>query len=791
MSDAQIEKRNGWLEPGTDPQNRLVSPFVKHIVEDQKEFWTAPSRLSVQDLRWILPAAAGTTAFIIGDSWFSRQVPSSPSALNRSLKVSDYTTYSMIGIGGGAFLLGEVTKNDHLQESGLLSGEAAINSTAIAYLLKEMTQRQRPFQASGNGDFFHGGASFPSEHSAVAWSIASVFAHEYPGALSQFAAYSMASAVMVTRVTARQHFPSDVIVGSALGWYFGRQVYRAHHDVELGGSGWGDLLERKTEEQPRNPENMSSPYVPLDSWVYPALERLKALGYVQSGYLDVRPWTRLQCAHMVEEADEKLSNGDSSEEAARIYQELATEFRLEVGRLNGDRNLGLAPESVYTRVMNISGPPLRDGYHFGQTIVNDFGRPFGEGTSVVSGASGSATVGPFAFYARGEYESAPSVMPIPSATLQDMASADFLSNFGPHFPPPPGYAPYTGSYSQFQLLDATVSLTFHNIQMSFGKQSQWMGPGNSGALQFTDNAAPIPMFKMENIEPFHFPLLSDWLGPAHTEFFLGQLSGATVVYQPPTLYGPNINPQPFIHGDKISFRPTPNFEFGMGLVAMFGGPGLPFTFREFVRTYFSHKANLADNPGKRFSAADFTYRVPKLRQWLTVYLDSLVTDEYSPIGSSRASINPGIYMPQFPKIHKLEIRAEGMNTSHPNAGLCCVPGYTYFDSRYISGFTNNGNLMGSWIGRAGWGGQGWATYNFTPRSNLQVGYREQRVDSLFIGGGGLSDYSVQGNYTLHRDLTASTFLQYEHWNFPDLSPVPHTNFTASVQLTYWPKWGLH
>ena len=65
------------LQPGEDPQNRLVSPFVKHLVGDQKEFWTAPARFRTRDLKWILPAAGITAAFIASDSWWAKQVPAS------------------------------------------------------------------------------------------------------------------------------------------------------------------------------------------------------------------------------------------------------------------------------------------------------------------------------------------------------------------------------------------------------------------------------------------------------------------------------------------------------------------------------------------------------------------------------------------------------------------------------------------------------------------------------------------------------------------------------------------
>ena len=169
----------------------------------------------------------------------------------------------------------------------------------------------------------------------------------------------------------------------------------------------------------------------------------------------------------------------------------------------------------------------------------------------------------------------------------------------------------------------------------------------------------FPMFKIDSVSPFEIPLLSKLIGPVRTQFFIGQLSGqhweycaaascsALVNWQ--GVVGPNIDPHPFIHGEKISFKPTPNLELGMGVTAMFGGPCLPVTWHNFISTYYVHSANPANNPGKRSSAFDFTYRVPGLRDWLTVYGDSLVVDEISPIGSSRPTLNFGVYLPKIPK----------------------------------------------------------------------------------------------------------------------------------------------
>src|ERR1700679_2400556 len=63
---------------------------------------------------------------------------------------------------GSFYLWGHFIHDDHLRETGFLAGEAALNSAAVAYLFKTMTGRLRPFEANGNGTFFRGGASFPS-----------------------------------------------------------------------------------------------------------------------------------------------------------------------------------------------------------------------------------------------------------------------------------------------------------------------------------------------------------------------------------------------------------------------------------------------------------------------------------------------------------------------------------------------------------------------------------------------------------------------------------------------------
>jgi hypothetical protein len=59
------------------------------------------------------------------------------------------------------------------------------------------------------------------------------------------------------------------------------------------------------------PRSFGSSYVELDSWVYPAIERLAALGYISNEFLGMRPWTRIECAHLILEAGDAIDSNDS------------------------------------------------------------------------------------------------------------------------------------------------------------------------------------------------------------------------------------------------------------------------------------------------------------------------------------------------------------------------------------------------------------------------------------------------------------------------------------------------
>jgi len=762
--------------------------LVARFAGDQRRMWTSPEHLRFSDTEWLVPLSGVTAGLFVTDRDFSAHLSRNPASLRHYNTLSNAGLGALVGAAGGMGLLGHASHHEHWSETGFLAGEAALNSLVAVESFKYTLRRERPFQDNGRGSFFQsGGTSFPSEHAAAAWSVAGVLAHEYPGPLTKIMAYGLASLVSVSRVKGREHFPSDVVVGSVLGNLVAQDIYSRHHDPEIGGGEWQSISQFFRGERTASPANQGSPYVPLDSWIYTALDRLRAMGVVESGFRGVRPWTRSECARLLADGSDGLDGAPA--EAQETYQLLVAEFKEELAGAGTPAPVRARLESVYTRLTDIAGAPLTDGYDFGQTLINDFGRPYERGFNSVTGFSAWTTAGRWVGYVRAEYQQSPSAPPLSDSARLTIARID----------PVPGTPPGTpiSSVNRLQLLDAYLGLNFNNWQITFGQQSLSWGPGEGGSLDLSDNAAPIRMLHINRIAPLQLPHFLSWLGSMRTEFFLGQLSGHEFMLTPSGpvgQFGQSLDPQPFIHGQLFSFQPTPNFDFAFYRTTIFGGPGYPLNWRSFARSLVSTtntSAGAPKKPGKRTSGLNFSYRLPYVRNWLTLYADGMTYDEYSPIAYVDISAwHAGLYLSHVPGIARWDLRAEGVYTDIPGGSSKNTknPGSFYQNGTWRSGYTNDGNIMGSWVGRGGQGAQLWSNYWFSPRNRLQFFFRHQKVSQEFLpGGGSLTDAGVRTDYSLRSNLSVSLSVQHERWLIPAIQPNEARNVAASVGIQFEPQ----
>ena len=532
---------------------------------------------------------------------------------------------------------------------------------------------------------------------------------------------------------------------------------------------------------------MGSPYVPLDSWIYPALERLTALGYVKTASLGIRPWTRLECARLLSEAAELQPEADAPSDVEQLFTALSQEFAHDSDLMNGETNRSVQLESVYVRTLGISGQPLTDNYHFGQTILNDYGRPYQEGFNGATGVSGWTTAGPFVIYASGEYQWAPSAPSLSQTALNFISTVDGL-------PPNPPSLPFA-SVGRFQLLDAYVGMNLANWQISYGKRSFWWGPSEDGAMLFTNNAPPLNnTFTIDRVSPFQLPSFLHYLGEIRLQAFIGQVSGQQFLSPTfsgtigPTIgqYGQPLRRQPFLSGAKISFKLTQNFEFNLSKTTLYGGPPNPLTPNTFLKSTFGIHVH-GDVLGDGRTGADFAYRIPKMRNWVTFYGEAMSEDQPSPIPYMRQStFQGGLYFARIPNIPKVDLRLEGGSTSA--VGYSAEPpGYFYWNAQYVNGYTNNGGFIGSWLGRAAQGESIRTNYWISVKRKIGLELRHRKVDRLFLPQGGTqNDVAVNADIFTGKGFRFTGNVQYERWQIPLLAANRQSNIAASFQFGFWP-----
>jgi hypothetical protein len=535
---------------------------------------------------------------------------------------------------------------------------------------------------------------------------------------------------------------------------------------------------RQDAQQARDSE-MASTYVPLGSWVYSAFEQLAAEGFVQTAFFSLRPWTRLDCARLIEEAEDQITNETVTSDTSALLRNLKLEFAAELERRAGMPNREFRLESLDQRVTAIAGRPLTDGFHFAQTLVDDDGRPFAGGANLYSGTAFRATAGPFAAYIKTELQRVPLAQAPDASAEQQIAAADFTSTAAA--------GPVSG-FLRGRVLEAYASFTFSNNQFTVGRQSLWWGPAQSGATLFSNNAEPIDMIRYDRVRPFELPGFLRVLGPIRAQVLLGRLSGTQFVQPLNVLYGSSgvaLKDQPFIHGEKVCFKPTPNFEFSVSRTTIFGGTGSPVTAHTLLRSVFSGATDNGDSdPGDRRQAVDASYRIPGLRQCLTGYFDGFADDQPFPLLYPTESVWLfGAFLRCVPHLPRLTMRAEGLLS--PRRDLT-FPGFFYFNVHYLSGYTNNRQLIGSWIGREAQGEQAWATWHLSPHSVLELSGRSQNVNREFLQGGTLRDLRAAADIALHPEWQLRLEEQTEWWQFPLLSATGQRNAAFTIQLSYNP-----
>ena len=148
------------------------------------------------------------------NSWDGRGVR------NYSKFMSKSAPYISIGVPAVIAACGGFGKNQKLLKDALYIGTSLAEAFAVTFVMKQLVDRERPYikyPDRVHAYSHESSPSFPSSHTAVAFSVATSLSIAYPTWYVIAPSALWACSVGFSRMNEGVHYPSDVIAGAAIG----------------------------------------------------------------------------------------------------------------------------------------------------------------------------------------------------------------------------------------------------------------------------------------------------------------------------------------------------------------------------------------------------------------------------------------------------------------------------------------------------------------------------------------------------------------------------------------------
>ncbi|MGK2906840.1 MAG: capsule assembly Wzi family protein [Desulfuromonadales bacterium] len=451
-----------------------------------------------------------------------------------------------------------------------------------------------------------------------------------------------------------------------------------------------------------------SPQLPLQSWAYPALERMVALCQVKTGLAGTRPLTRLEAARLILEASLKAKLYYVPPQAKVLLVRLQSEFRDELAYLTAEPGspveLPARPlrSAELTYLYQDEQKSLYPGTDARQTSLNynNSGREYDNYNNLEFSLLGDVTLFDHLLLSWQ-----------PLITRRD------------HGDP------------RLDALSAVAAFSYEGIELSAGRQSLWWGQGRHGSLILTSNARPLDMLRLSNPSPLQLPWLFKYLGPFRFDLFASRLDDDRVV------------PEPYFGGLRMNVKPAYWLELGASRTVMFGGDGRPSIDASDFLTIIGGN-NLSGNEDTSNSVAGVDVRLSFPLLWGVELYGELVGEDEAGGLFSRNSYLAGAYLPQIEPSGHLSLRIEYADTTRIGGSPVL-----YRHGIYKSGYIYEGQIMGHHVG--------------SDATDLFVGLDIDCSERLSVSIG--FDYEERGKSLAVQEKHAQADLKATWWFNPRLS----------------------
>ena len=380
------------------------------------------------------------------------------------------------------------------------------------------------------------------------------------------------------------------------------------------------------------PYAMASTYLPVDDEVYDILYRLEAEGIIQSGLLTTKPLSYREVVRLISEAER------NAEGRSIFIQNLVKSLKERFKDESDDVKYIKPVDLLYSRYV-YADSDIQALYY------NNDGDLYEKGSNLRVGFTSRAELGWLSFYINPEFR-------------------------------------YSDADSDLIVKRVYGVLNFLGLELTAGKDSQWWGPGNHGAILVSNNAEPMTMLRLTNPQPVILPWIFKYLGPFRFVVFATRLEKERDV------------PEPYLWGMRVNFKPHPYVEVGLSRTALLGGKGRSESMKTWWRSFTGKGENeIGVQAGDQRAGGDIKLTIPSRLQPLQLYAEADGEDEAGGLPCKWAYLM-GLYLPRILNLERIGFRAE-YATTH-------VSGYQ--DVWYTHGiygtraYTYKGRIIGHHMG---------------------------------------------------------------------------------------------
>jgi len=216
----------------TPDSSRLNGAYFKKFGADFKNVLLSPGHWDKNDILTfaVFLGTSGLLYALDQDLYDKVQQGKNSGTVDASKVISKFGKGGYLtGFMAALYVSGEAFDSAGLRKTALLSMESFLTTSAVVLTMKAVFGRARPYTGKPSNIFRPFSVStrytsLPSGDAAGAFAVAATIADRSDVFIVDALAYGLAGLIAFFRVHDQQHWPSDVFIGSALGYFIGKKV---------------------------------------------------------------------------------------------------------------------------------------------------------------------------------------------------------------------------------------------------------------------------------------------------------------------------------------------------------------------------------------------------------------------------------------------------------------------------------------------------------------------------------------------------------------------------------------